>query len=115
MTAGTIIVTINANKVTDDAGNPNTASTSTDNTVTYQPAGGIPPPTVTIDSPSFGSVYAKGSASINPLTLNAHFSDPDNGPWKWSINWDDNGATSYAARSAARRRRTRRSRALTRS
>jgi hypothetical protein len=49
---------------------------------------------VVIDSPTFGSVYAKGSASINPLTLNAHFSDPDNGPWKWLINWDDNGATS---------------------
>ena len=58
------------------------------------PATGNTPPSVTIDSPSFGSVYAKGSASINPLTLNAHFSDPDNGPWKWSINWDDNGATS---------------------
>jgi hypothetical protein len=32
--------------------------------------------------------------AINPLTLNAHFSDPDGGPWKWSVNWDDNGATS---------------------
>jgi hypothetical protein len=92
-TAGTITVTIAAGKVTDDAGNQNTASTSTDNTVTYQPSGGTPP-SVTIDSPAFGSVYAKGSAAINPLTLNAHFSDPDNGPWKWIVNWDDNGATS---------------------
>jgi hypothetical protein len=87
--SGTITVTIGASKVTDDAGNPNTASTSTDNTVTYQQAAGNPP-VVTIDSPSFGSVYAKGSAAINPLTLNAHFSDTDGtGPWTWSVNWDD--------------------------
>jgi hypothetical protein len=90
--AGTITVAIGGSKVTDGAGNPNTASTSSDNTVTYQPSAGTAP-TVTIDSPTFGAVYAKGSVSINPLTLNAHFSDPDNGPWTWNINWDDTSGT----------------------
>jgi hypothetical protein len=92
-TAGTVVASINANQAQDAAGNQNTASTSTDNSVTWQPsAGGTP--TVTIISPTFGSVYAKGSASINPLTLQAKFSDSDDGPWTYSINWDDNGATS---------------------
>ncbi len=80
---------IDAGKTTDDAGNGNAASTSTDNSVTYQPATGNTAPTVVIDSPTFGSVYAKGAATINPLTLQAHFSDPDNGGWTWSVNWDD--------------------------
>src|SRR5207253_7487049 len=46
VTAGTVIVAIAANKVTDDGGNANTASTSTDNLVTYQPAAGNTPPSV---------------------------------------------------------------------
>src|SRR5204863_9239224 len=93
-TAGTVTASIGFNKATDDATNPNTASTSTDNSVTYTPVAGNEAPTVVIDSPTFGSVYAKGSATINPLTLKAHFSDSDNGPWTWSINWDDNGAVT---------------------
>ena len=82
-TAGTVTASIGSNKTTDDAGNPNLASISSDNSVTYQPVAGNEAPTVVIDSPTFGSVYAKGSASINPLTLKAHFSDSDNGQWTW--------------------------------
>jgi hypothetical protein len=92
--AGTVTVTIGASKVTDDADNSNTSSTSSDNSVTYQPVTGNAAPTVVVDSPGFGSVYAKGSATINPMTLKAHFSDVDNGPWTWNVNWDDNGSVS---------------------
>ena len=77
-TAGDVIAKIGASKVTDAAGNPNTAATWTDNKVTWQPTLGNNTPTVYIDAPPFGSVYAKGSASI---LLQAHFTDPDNGPW----------------------------------
>ena len=42
---GTVIVSVPAGKVHDEAGNANVASTSTDNTVTYD----ITPPTVTIN------------------------------------------------------------------
>src|SRR5439155_5425962 len=76
-TAGDVIARIGANKAIDAAGNGNAASTSTDNKVTWQPTLGKNTPTVYIDAPPFGSVYAKGSAS---LTLKAHFTDPDNGP-----------------------------------
>ncbi len=52
-------------------------------------------PTVFITSPTFGSTYARGSAQISPLTLNATFTDPDVGQnWTWTINWDDNGTTT---------------------
>jgi len=44
---------------------------------------------VIVDAPPFGSTYAKGSASI---TLKAHFTDPDNGPWTYTSNWDDGTA-----------------------
>jgi hypothetical protein len=40
--AGSVVVTIGANKATDAAGNDNTASTSTDNRVTYRPDGEAP-------------------------------------------------------------------------
>jgi len=33
-------------------------------------------------------------------TLNASFSDPDNGPWTYTINWGD-GSTSSGNRSSA--------------
>jgi hypothetical protein len=88
-TAGDVIATIPANRVQDGAGNNNAASTSTDNKVTWQQSTGNATPTVYIDSPPFGSVYAKGSAAINPLTVTAHFTDADNGPWTYTINWDD--------------------------
>jgi len=76
-TTGNVVAAIAANRAQDAAGNNNLASTSTDNCVTWNPAIGNNTPTVYIDSPPFGSVYAKGSASI---TLKAHFTDPDNGP-----------------------------------
>jgi hypothetical protein len=76
-TGGTVVATIGANKAQDiTARNGNTASTSTDNTVTWQPAAGNTAPVVTITSPTFGSVYAKGSVGINPLTVTASFVDP---------------------------------------
>jgi len=93
-TGGTIIADIGANKAQDAAGNGNTASTSTDHTVTWQPTSGNTTPVVTVISPSFGSVYAKGSAGINPLTVKASFTDPDNGPWTYTINWDDGSSPS---------------------
>jgi uncharacterized repeat protein (TIGR01451 family) len=52
-------------------------------------------PMVTIVTPVFGSTYAKGSASINPLNLTATFTDPDAGQnWTWTVDWDDSGATT---------------------
>jgi hypothetical protein len=85
-TAGDVIARIGANKANDAAGNGNAASTSTDNKVTWQPSLGNNTPTVTVDAPPFGTTYAKGSASV---TVKAHFTDPDNGPWTYTINWDD--------------------------
>jgi PKD domain len=85
-TAGDVIAKINANTAVDAAGNGNAASSSTDNKVTWQPASGNNTPVVVVDSPAFGTTYAKGTASF---TLKAHFTDPDNGPWTYSINWDD--------------------------
>jgi hypothetical protein len=96
-TGGTVVATIGANKAQDQAGNGNTASTSDDNSVTWQPAAGNTAPVVTINSPTFGTVYAKGAPGINPLSVNASFVDPDNGPWTYTINWDDNGALSTGA------------------
>ena len=93
-TAGDVIAKLNSGTATDSAGNGNAASTSTDNKVAWQPASGNTSPDVTIESPAFGMVYAKGSSAINPLTVKAHFVDPDNGPWTYTINWDDNGAVS---------------------
>jgi hypothetical protein len=100
-TAGDVIVTIPANQAQDLAGNNNTVSTSTDNKVTWNPALGNNTPVVTIISPTFGSVYAKGSTAISPLTVKASFTDPDNGPWTYNINWDDNGAYSTGSATPA--------------
>jgi uncharacterized repeat protein (TIGR01451 family) len=80
---------------TDPVGTNNTASDTNSVAPNTQPV-------VTITSPTFGSTYAKGSAAINPLTLNATFTDPDAGQnWTWSINWDDNGATTTGSVSSA--------------
>jgi hypothetical protein len=100
-TAGEVVAKITANQATDALGNGNSASTSVDNSVTWQPTAGNTIPVVTIISPTFGSVYAKGSAAINPLTVKASFVDPDNGPWTYSINWDDNGALSTGSATPA--------------
>jgi hypothetical protein len=56
MTDGTVIATIAAGKATDAAGNPNTASTSTDNTVTWVPPDTTPPPTIASFTPTSGPV-----------------------------------------------------------
>ena len=59
--AGTVTASIAANKVQDYAGNWNLASTSTDNTVTYDPTAG---PTVTINQAS-GQVDPTASMPVN--------------------------------------------------
>jgi hypothetical protein len=90
-TNGDVIAKINGGGINDAAGNANAPSTNLDNKVTWQQSAGNTTPTVVVDSPPFGSVYAKGTASI---TLKAHFTDPDNGPWTYTINWDDGTANS---------------------
>ena len=57
---GTVIVSVPAGKVHDEAGNANVASTSTDNTVTYD----ITPPTVTINQAT-GQADPTNSTTIN--------------------------------------------------
>jgi large repetitive protein len=32
-------------------------------------------------------------------TLNASFSDPDNGPWRWTVDWGDGTSSSGASSS----------------
>jgi uncharacterized repeat protein (TIGR02543 family) len=69
--SGTVNVTIAADVATDAAGNPNEASTSTDNTVTYD----INAPTVTIHQ-------AAGQAdptNISPVSFTVVFSEPVTG------------------------------------
>ena len=56
-TDGTVIATIAAGGATDAAGNANTASTSTDNTVTFA-AADTTAPTVTITSPANGATVS---------------------------------------------------------
>src|SRR5438034_308757 len=68
---GTVVGTSPAGGATDAAGNGNTASTSTDNTVTFDPT----PPTVTINQ-------AAGQAdptSTAPITFTAVFSESVSG------------------------------------
>jgi hypothetical protein len=99
-TSGTVIVTIGANKASDAAGNGNSASTSTDNTVTWNPASGNVAPVVTITSPTFGALYAKGSANVN---LSATWVDPDAGQThNCTINWDDGLTQSGTINESAR-------------
>ena len=56
-TGGTVIATIPAGGATDAAGNANTTSTSTDNTVSFA-AADTTPPTVAITSPSNGATVS---------------------------------------------------------
>jgi len=86
-TSGTVRASINADRANDAAGNGNTASTSTDNTVTWNAQTQNAAPVVTITSPTFGALYAKGSANVS---LSASFVDSDGpNPHTCSINWDD--------------------------
>jgi len=97
----TVSASISVNKAQDAAGNGNAASSSTDNSVKWQPVAGNTAPVVTVISPAFGSVYAKGSVAITPLTVKASFTDPDSSSWTYTINWDDNNAVSTGAATPA--------------
>src|SRR5213594_1824359 len=73
-TGGTVIATIAAGVANDAAGNLNTASTSTDNSVSFTPPD-TTPPTVTINQ-------AAGQAdptSASPINFTAVFSEPVSG------------------------------------
>jgi CSLREA domain-containing protein len=65
---GTVIATIAAGVATDAAGNGNTASTSTDNTVSYD----ITPPTIAIGGPS--QSLANGSSTVTYTVTYSGFS-----------------------------------------
>jgi Ca2+-binding RTX toxin-like protein len=67
--SGTVTASIPAGAVTDLAGNPNTASTSTDNTVTYVDIVG---PAVTIDQAA-GQI---DPTNTSPITFTVTFSEP---------------------------------------
>jgi hypothetical protein len=70
-TAGTVIATIGANVATDAAGNGNTASTSTDNTVSYDAT----PPTVTVNQKSGQA----DPTNALPILFTVTFSEPVTG------------------------------------
>jgi hypothetical protein len=69
--SGTVIASVNASAATDLAGNPNAASTSTDNTVTFDNT----PPTVTLNQKSGQADPTNGS----PILFTAVFSKPVTG------------------------------------
>lgn len=83
-TGGTYAVTL---KVTDNSGATNTVSHS-----------------VTVTAPNTAPVVNAGADQTVILgvlyTLNVSFSDPDNGPWTYTINWGD-GSSSSGSRSTA--------------
>jgi PKD repeat protein len=60
--------------------------------------------TVTVTAPNTAPVVNAGADETVLLgvlyTLNASFSDPDNGPWTYTINWGD-GSTSSGSKSSA--------------
>ena len=68
---GTVIATVNAGAATDSGSNPNTASTSTDNTVTYDTA----KPGVTINQASGQS----DPTNASPINFTVVFSEPVTG------------------------------------
>ena len=73
-TNGTVIVTLNAGVAADAAGNPNTASTSTDNTVTFNGVD-VTPPTVTVEQ----AVGQADPTGVGPINFTATFSEPVTG------------------------------------
>ena len=70
-TSGTVIATIAASRATDLAGNNNTASTSTDNTVTWD----VTAPTVTINQ----AAGQPDPTNTSPITFTVVFSEPVTG------------------------------------
>jgi hypothetical protein len=68
--SGTVILSLGANKITDPAGNNNTASTSTDNTVTFDNI----PPTVTVNQ----AVAQADPTNASPINFTAIFSEAIN-------------------------------------
>jgi len=60
--------------------------------------------TVTVTAPNSPPVVNAGADETVLLgvlyTLTASFSDPDNGPWNYTIDWGD-GSTSSGSRSSA--------------
>ena len=70
-TSGTVVATIAASRATDIAGNNNTASTSTDNTVTWD----VTAPTVTINQ-AVGQVDPTGTS---PITFTVVFNEAVSG------------------------------------
>src|SRR5436309_1445647 len=72
--SGTVVATIAAGVATDAAGNGNTASTSTDNTVTFN-APDTTPPSVKIGRAS----CRERAASRAPINFTVDFSEPVSG------------------------------------
>src|SRR2546428_12578876 len=72
--SGTVVATIAAGVATDAAGNGNTASTSTDNTVTFN-APDTTPPSVTINQ---AATQADPTSSA-PINFTVVFSEPVSG------------------------------------
>ena len=72
--AGTVTASIPASAVTDPLGNPNTASTSNDNTVTYAPPSPSVPVTVTVEQ----AAGQADPATAGPILFIASFSAPIN-------------------------------------
>jgi len=71
ITDGSIVATVPAGRVQDRAGNPSTASTSTDNAVIYDGT----PPEVTVDQ----AAGQADPANTSPLRFTAIFSEPIDG------------------------------------
>jgi YD repeat-containing protein len=114
MTSGTVIATIAAGVATDGAGNGNAASTSTDNTVTFDTT----PPTVAVTSPASGgtvsgTVPVTASASdevgitgvqllVDGAALGAEdITDPYSAAWDTTAVTDGSHALTAVARDAA--------------
>jgi hypothetical protein len=68
-TNGTIIFTIAANKAIDVVGINNTASTSTDNTITYDTVAPTPASVVAVDDGNAGQIAAKNGSHQDTLTF----------------------------------------------